>query len=165
MFPKCPAVRVQKNAWSVISEREVDVDPERFASLMGNNEGGMRLGQEVTESEFQLSFISRIYLVNLFISAGPFCTMQESRPSTPAAPPQDLWSSILDSISSTRSIPSKQVLLLGHPSSGKSVLASALLQKPVPADDSNDASRTDFALGYDWADIRDDGDEGESLLQ
>ncbi|KAF8138908.1 dynein light intermediate chain-domain-containing protein [Boletus edulis] len=84
---------------------------------------------------------------------------EESRPSTPAAPPQDLWSSILDSVSSTRAIPSKQVLLLGPPSSGKSVLTSALLQKPVPADDSNDASRTDFALGYDWVDVRDDADE------
>ncbi|KAF8559427.1 DLIC-domain-containing protein [Imleria badia] len=85
--------------------------------------------------------------------------MEDSRPSTPAAPPQDLWSSILDSVSSTRSIPSKQVLLLGPPSSGKSLLVSALLQKPVPADDSNDASRTNFALGYDWTDVRDEGDE------
>lgn len=90
--------------------------------------------------------------------------MEESRPSTPAAPPQDLWSSILDSVSSTRLIPSKQVLVLGPPSSGKSVLASALLQKPVAADDSNDESRTDFALGYGWADVRDDGDEGASVL-
>ncbi|KAG9317814.1 dynein light intermediate chain-domain-containing protein [Chiua virens] len=85
--------------------------------------------------------------------------MEESRPTTPEAPPQDLWSSILDSVSSTRSIPSKQVLLLGTPASGKSTLASALLQKPVAASDSNDESRSDFALGYDWADVRDDGDE------
>ena len=89
-------------------------------------------------------------------------TMHESRPSTPA-PPQDLWSSILDSVSSTRAIPSKQVLVLGPPASGKSLLASALLQKPIAADDSNDASRTDFALGYDWADVRDDADEGASV--
>ena len=89
--------------------------------------------------------------------------MEDSRPSTPVAPPQDLWSSILDSVSSSRSIPSKQVLLLGPPSSGKSLLASALLQKPVAADDSSDASRTDFALGYDWADVRDEGDEGTSV--
>ncbi|KIJ69787.1 hypothetical protein HYDPIDRAFT_77857 [Hydnomerulius pinastri MD-312] len=84
--------------------------------------------------------------------------MEESRPSTPEAPPQDLWSSILDSVSSTRSIPSKQVLVLGQPSSGKSLLASALLQKPV-SDESKEESRSDFALGYDWADVRDDGDE------
>jgi dynein light intermediate chain 1 len=88
--------------------------------------------------------------------------MEESRPSTPEAPPQDLWSSILDSVSSTRSIPSKQVLLLGQPASGKSVLASALLQKPV-SDESKEESRTDFALGYDWIDVRDDGDEGASI--
>ncbi|KIK96822.1 hypothetical protein PAXRUDRAFT_825548 [Paxillus rubicundulus Ve08.2h10] len=84
--------------------------------------------------------------------------MEESRPPTPEAPPQDLWSSILDSVSSTRSIPSKQVLLFGQPASGKSVLASALLQKPV-SDESREESRTDFALGYDWVDVRDDGDE------
>ncbi|KAI6034907.1 dynein light intermediate chain-domain-containing protein [Pisolithus orientalis] len=64
------------------------------------------------------------------------------------APPQDLWSSILDSVSSTRSTPHRP---------GKSLLASTLLQKPV-ADDSTEESRTDFALGYDWADVK-DGDE------
>lgn len=85
--------------------------------------------------------------------------MEESRSSTPEAPPQDLWSSILDSVSSTRSIPSKQILILGQPSTGKSLLASAFLQKPV-SDQTNEELRTDFALGYDWVDIRDDGDEG-----
>lgn len=92
--------------------------------------------------------------------------MDDSRPSTPIdAPPQDLWSSILDSVSSTRSTPSKQVLVLGAPSSGKSLLASALLHKPAAADDSNDALRSDFALGYDWADVRDDADEGASVAE
>jgi len=86
-------------------------------------------------------------------------TMDESRSSTPEAPPQDLWSSILDSVSSTRSTPSKQVLILGQPSTGKSLLASVFLQKPV-SDETNEESRTDFALGYDWVDVRDDGDEG-----
>jgi hypothetical protein len=87
--------------------------------------------------------------------------MEGSRPATPEAPPENLWSSILDSVSSSRSIPSKQVLLLGPPSSGKSVLASALLQKPV-YQESKDETRSDFALGYDWADIRDD--EGEHVV-
>lgn len=86
--------------------------------------------------------------------------MDISRPSSPEAPPQDLWSSILDSVSSSRSIPSKQVLLLGQPSSGKSTLASALLQKPL-LDDQRDDQRTDFAIGYDFADVRDEADEGE----
>ncbi|KAL4264358.1 dynein light intermediate chain family protein [Pleurotus pulmonarius] len=81
-----------------------------------------------------------------------------SRPSTPEAPPQDLWSSILDSVSSSRSIPSKQILLLGQPSCGKSTLASALLQKPL-SDDEQAARRTDFAFGYDFSDVRDEADE------
>ncbi|EIN10994.1 DLIC-domain-containing protein [Punctularia strigosozonata HHB-11173 SS5] len=79
-----------------------------------------------------------------------------SRSSTPEAPPQDLWSSILDSVSSSRSIPAKNVLILGEPSAGKSSLTSALLQKP-PEEDT--AEGQDFALGYDWADVRDDADE------
>ncbi|KAF9782183.1 dynein light intermediate chain-domain-containing protein [Thelephora terrestris] len=81
-----------------------------------------------------------------------------SRSSTPESPPQDLWSSILDSVSRSRSIPAKQVLILGQPSSGKSTIASALLQKP-PSDDPSETNLPDFALGYDWADVRDEGDE------
>ena len=84
-----------------------------------------------------------------------------SRSSTPELPPQDLWSSILDSVSQSRSIPAKQVLILGQPSSGKSTLASALLQKP-PSDDPSEANLPDFALGYDWTDVRDEGDEGRT---
>ena len=86
-----------------------------------------------------------------------------SRSSTPELPPQDLWSSILDSVSQSRSIPAKQVLILGQPSSGKSILASALLQKPL-SDDPSEANLPDFALGYDWADVRDEGDEGKTTL-
>ncbi|KAI9457300.1 dynein light intermediate chain-domain-containing protein [Russula earlei] len=81
-----------------------------------------------------------------------------SRSSSPDAPPQDLWLSILDSVSSSRSIPAKNVLVLGQPSTGKSTLVSALLQKPA-VDSNNDEPRVDFALGYDWADIRDEGEE------
>lgn len=84
------------------------------------------------------------------------CTMDGSRPSSPEGPPEDLWSSILDSVSSSRSIPSKQILLLGEPSCGKSTLVSALLQKPV---DEKDAQK-DFAIGYDWADVKDEAEEG-----
>ncbi|KAH9036025.1 dynein light intermediate chain-domain-containing protein [Lactarius deliciosus] len=82
----------------------------------------------------------------------------DSRPSSPNAPPQDLWSSILNSVSSSRSIPAKNVLVLGQPSTGKSTLVSALLQKPS-ADAGKDEPRTDYALGYDWADVRDEGEE------
>ena len=80
--------------------------------------------------------------------------------SRPPSPPQDLWSAILDSVSSSRSIPSKQILVLGQPSSGKSTLVSALLQKAL-SDDQKDTQRTDFAIGYDFADIRDEADEGK----
>ncbi|KAF9534136.1 dynein light intermediate chain-domain-containing protein [Crepidotus variabilis] len=97
--------------------------------------------------------------------------MDNSRSSSPEAPPQDLWSSILDSVSSSRSIPAKQILLLGKPSSGKSLIASALLQKPVSGATNGNVSgnepnalkdeqyKTDFALGYDFADVRDEAEE------
>jgi dynein light intermediate chain 1 len=84
---------------------------------------------------------------------------EDSRSSSPDAPPQDLWSNILNSVSSSRSIPAKNILVLGQPSTGKSTLVSALLQKQA-ADSSKDEPRTDFALGYDWADVRDEGEEG-----
>ena len=86
--------------------------------------------------------------------------MEISRLSTPEAPPQDLWSSILDSVSKSRSIPSKQILLLGQPSTGKSTLTSGLLQKSLQ-DEQKDESMSDFAIGYDFADVRDDADEGK----
>jgi dynein light intermediate chain 1 len=85
--------------------------------------------------------------------------MDNSRPSSPEAPPHDLWSSILDSVSSSRSIPAKQILVLGQPSSGKSTIASALLQKPL-AEEQKDAQKIDFAIGYEFADVRDEADEG-----
>jgi dynein light intermediate chain 1 len=72
-------------------------------------------------------------------------------------PIENLWSSILDSISSTRSIPSKQILILGEKSSGRSTISAGLLGKHI---DDTKADNTDFALGYDWSDIRDDADEG-----
>ncbi|KAG7097328.1 hypothetical protein E1B28_004687 [Marasmius oreades] len=80
-----------------------------------------------------------------------------SRPASPEAP-ENLWSSILDSVSSTRSIPSKKVLILGKPSTGKSTLTAAILRKPA-ADEGKDNQKIDFALGYDFADVRDDADE------
>ncbi|KAF5333538.1 hypothetical protein D9611_002697 [Ephemerocybe angulata] len=82
-----------------------------------------------------------------------------SRPPSPDAPPADLWSSILDSVSSSRSTPAKQVLILGQPSSGKSAIAGALLQKAAADDAKDEAHRVDFALGYDFANVRDEADE------
>jgi len=71
-------------------------------------------------------------------------------------PVENLWSSILDSISSTRTTPSKQILILGEKSSGRSTIASGLLGRPL---DSTATDNADFALGYDWTDVRDDADE------
>ncbi|KAI5119605.1 hypothetical protein M0805_005775 [Coniferiporia weirii] len=88
--------------------------------------------------------------------------MDDQLASSPEEPPQDLWSSILDSVSSSRSIPSKQIILLGEPSSGKSALAAALLQKQSEED--KDEQR-DFAIGYEWADVRDEADEADTLAR
>ena len=69
--------------------------------------------------------------------------------------------SILVSVSSSQ----KQIFVLGQPSSGKSTLVSALLHKAL-SDDQKDAQRTDFAIGYDFADVRDEADESKySRLQ
>lgn len=87
--------------------------------------------------------------------------VEDSRPTSPEDPPQDLWSSILDSVSTSRSIPSKQILLLGEPSSGKSTIAAALLKRPLAEDKQE---QHDFAVGYDWADVRDEADEGTLML-
>ncbi|KAJ3812696.1 dynein light intermediate chain-domain-containing protein [Lentinula aff. lateritia] len=86
-------------------------------------------------------------------------SIQDSQ-DAPPAPPQDLWSSILDSVSSSRSIPSKNILILGQPGSGKITVCEALLGRTkVNSNNDNEESKSDFAMGYDWADVRDDADE------
>jgi dynein light intermediate chain 1 len=40
-------------------------------------------------------------------------------------------------------------------------LAAALLQKPVADEAKDDSRSSDFALGYEWADVRDEADEGQ----
>lgn len=83
--------------------------------------------------------------------------------SRPASPEQNLWDSILNSVSTRRSIPSGNVLILGEPLTGKSTLANALLQR-APTDIGNENGewfgKTDFALGYQWANVKEEGDEG-----
>ena len=86
----------------------------------------------------------------------------------PATPEQHLWSSILDSVSSSRAIPSKNVILLGEPWTGKTTIANALLQKSSSDKQSQmnkadgDRSAHDFAVGYEWADVKDEAEEGRS---
>ncbi|KAJ3796735.1 dynein light intermediate chain-domain-containing protein [Lentinula aff. detonsa] len=90
----------------------------------------------------------------------PRDSLTQDLQDAPPAPPQDLWSSILDSVSSSRSIPSKNVLVLGQPGSGKSTICEALLGRTkVNSKDDGEESKSDFAVGYDWADVRDDADE------
>ena len=48
-------------------------------------------------------------------------------------------------------------MILGESSTGKSTIAAALLGRPV---EDADAERRDFAIGYEYADVRDEGDEG-----
>ncbi|KAF8313277.1 DLIC-domain-containing protein [Clavulina sp. PMI_390] len=89
--------------------------------------------------------------------------MDES--SRPATPEQNLWDSILNSVSTRRSIPSGNVLILGDPSTGKSTLGNALLQRSAEAKDARvvDAAdgftKNDFALGYQWSNVKEEGEE------
>ncbi|KAG9038612.1 hypothetical protein FRB95_000834, partial [Tulasnella sp. JGI-2019a] len=81
-----------------------------------------------------------------------------------ATPEQHLWSSILDSVSSSRAIPSKNVIVLGEPSSGKSTLSNALLQRSnqrsrAENQEGGGGSSGDFAIGYDWGNVKDDAEE------
>jgi dynein light intermediate chain 1 len=69
------------------------------------------------------------------------------RSSLPGALPQDLWSTILNSVSSSRLTLAKNILVLGQPSTGKSTLVSAPLQKPA-TDTSKDEPCADYAVGY-----------------
>jgi GTP-binding protein EngB required for normal cell division len=50
----------------------------------------------------------------------------------------------------------KQILVLGQSSLGKSTLVSAFLQRKALSDDQKDTQKTDFAIGYDFADVRDE---------
>ncbi|KAG8880265.1 hypothetical protein FRB97_000977, partial [Tulasnella sp. 331] len=77
---------------------------------------------------------------------------------------QQLWSSILDSVSSSRAIPSKNVIILGEPSTGKTTLSNALLQRSnqrsrAEQQEGGGTSSVDFAIGYEWGNVKDEADE------
>lgn len=83
--------------------------------------------------------------------------------SRPASPEQNLWDSILNSVSTRRSVPSGNVLILGEPSTGKTTLANAFLQRLVGGSRNESGEwfgKTDFALGYQWANVKEEGEEG-----
>ncbi|BGP12267.1 hypothetical protein JCM10213_000038 [Rhodosporidiobolus nylandii] len=88
----------------------------------------------------------------------------------------DLWSSILDSVKGSRSVQTKQCLILGAPNSGKSTLLARLrtsngeLPPPSAAANGNGqqgsgGGKLDLGLGYEVLDVRDEGDEGDTLAR
>ena len=124
--------------------------------------------------------------------------MLNDRPSTGTDPlqldagaNQDLWSSILNSVKSSRAISTKNILLLGEPSSGKSSLLSAIAStSPVGLitgkssyastaafiarpDDKAAASTTaksgtapsDLGLSYAYFDVGDEKDRDEIVAR
>lgn len=65
-----------------------------------------------------------------------------------------IWSSILHNASSSKTVPSKSVLVLGDAQSGKSTLANAL--RGAPERQAEDEASADLALSYSAAEVRDD---------
>ncbi|KAF8303395.1 hypothetical protein DL93DRAFT_2127394 [Clavulina sp. PMI_390] len=78
---------------------------------------------------------------------------------------QNLWDSILNSVSTRRPIPSGNVLILGEPSAGKSTLGNAILRRSAEAKDARfvDAAegftKNDFALGHRWENVKEEDEE------
>ncbi|GAA5981095.1 hypothetical protein JCM10908_003984 [Rhodotorula pacifica] len=84
----------------------------------------------------------------------------------------DLWSSILDSVKTTKAVQTKQCIVLGAPRSGKSSLVSRLrttdgqlpphleLDKP---DAAGKGKALDLGMSYEVMDVRDEGDDGDTL--
>lgn len=94
-----------------------------------------------------------------------FQTLAMSRPSSPsastggAAPQKSLLQSIIENISTkrARSIPEKQVVILGEPQTGKTTLISSIIQR------SSASEGSDFVIGYEWCNVTDEGDDGEFI--
>ncbi|GAA5878826.1 hypothetical protein JCM3774_000977 [Rhodotorula dairenensis] len=85
----------------------------------------------------------------------------------------NLWSSILDSVKTTKAVQTKQCIVLGAPRAGKSSLvarlrtADGLLPPHLEADnqDTSDGKgkALDLGMSYEVMEVRDDGDEGDVL--
>ncbi|KAI9013038.1 dynein light intermediate chain-domain-containing protein [Gaertneriomyces semiglobifer] len=83
-------------------------------------------------------------------------------PVSPVAPTEGIWSSILKSVASPKSVLSKTVLVVGPPNSGKSAVINSIRQVPTNAADSlggNDPNDYEIGLSYSWADVKDDDNE------
>jgi dynein light intermediate chain 1 len=132
-----------------------------------------------SKSVFHHSFVWRM----------AFVAEHTSRPPSPSAAldgsatNENLWDSILNSVSTRtrRPIPSGSVLILGEPSTGKSTIANSLLQRSGSAAPGQRhsgaagiengglglggewAGKSDFALGYHWTNVKEEGEEGGHL--
>ncbi|GAK65623.1 DLIC-domain-containing protein [Moesziomyces antarcticus] len=108
-----------------------------------------------------------------------------------AAPQQDLWSSILNSVKSSKAISTKNVVLLGEPASGKSSLLTALAstspsglvsgrssyaqdaptttavddKTPATAASRSSSRSVDLGLAYAYFDVPDEKDRDETVAR
>ncbi|PWN49968.1 DLIC-domain-containing protein [Violaceomyces palustris] len=108
-------------------------------------------------------------------------------------PVHDLWGSILNSVNSSKSIPTKNIVLLGEPKTGKSTLISSLASKspsgfiassdqigtPLLGSEFEDASTSkdgakgsrskqsskDLGLGYGYFDVGDEKEGDETIAR
>ncbi|KAL7410620.1 hypothetical protein BDY24DRAFT_170473 [Mrakia frigida] len=95
--------------------------------------------------------------------------------SSSTTSPPNLWDEILNSVSgrTSSSVSKKNLIVLGEPQTGKSTLLSHILKgsrsslvEPIAlpstvkqAGSDSNPPRLDLATGYEWVDVRDEGDE------
>ncbi|KAM0793520.1 hypothetical protein ACM66B_000959 [Microbotryomycetes sp. NB124-2] len=80
----------------------------------------------------------------------------------PQTRPDDLWSSILDSVSGSKGVSTKNCIVLGTKHTGKSTLVSRLASKtgePSTTSNLSSADTHDLGLSYNVVDIQDESDE------
>ncbi|KAI8056302.1 dynein light intermediate chain-domain-containing protein [Gilbertella persicaria] len=96
----------------------------------------------------------------------------------------EIWSSILKSVASTKMVPTKNVLILGEPGVGKSTLVQYLKNDPGPQQPfekedhtpfssapshlytpfTEEEDKNDLALGYTYVDVKDEENEAMARL-
>ncbi|KAI8389480.1 dynein light intermediate chain-domain-containing protein [Blakeslea trispora] len=117
------------------------------------------------------------------VSTTSVMTQQQQNPSIPEK--DEIWSSILKNVASTKMVPTKNVLILGEPGVGKSTLVNYLKNDPGPQQLSNfekedhtpfssapshlytpltEEDTDDLALGYSYIDIKDEENEAMARL-
>ncbi|KAK4055164.1 hypothetical protein OIV83_000444 [Microbotryomycetes sp. JL201] len=73
--------------------------------------------------------------------------------------PDELWSSILDSVSGSKGVLTKNCIVLGKSKSGKSTLVSRLSSKTGEPSNTSAQGTADLGLSYNVIDVHDEGDE------